>query len=202
MKRIADFFWPDNDTHCHPVILDQVADVDKVLELVDGRDVVVQAGGNVGVWARRLAPDFKRVYTFEPDKENFECLDKNITEENVQKYNYALGDKGVRVKMVGDKSNCGAYQVEEGGDIPVIRIDDLDLNACDLIYLDIEGYELMALNGGMKTIEKFHPVIAYEDKKLSEKYGYKKGGIEGIFKEYGYEVALRIHRDVVLCWSS
>lgn len=201
MRLINGIYWPDQDIDCHPVVSQQVNDLDKVLPLVKGDKVVVQAGGNVGIWPKRLSKHFEKVYTFEPDKENFECLIQNVNEENVIIHHAALGDEKINIHMVGTKRNCGAYQVEEGGDTPVMRIDDLGLEACDLIYLDIEGYELMALNGGIETILKFHPVIAYEDKKLSQKYGYNKGDIEHIFKDYGYEVAMRIHRDVVLCWS-
>jgi hypothetical protein len=36
------------------------------------------------------------------------------------------------------------------------------LEICDLIHLDIEGYEKKALLGGRKTIERCNPVVVIE----------------------------------------
>jgi hypothetical protein len=42
------------------------------------------------------------------------------------------------------------------------RIDDLNLPSCDLIHLDVEGYEAAALQGAIETIKKFKPVVIIE----------------------------------------
>ena len=44
-----------------------------------------------------------------------------------------------------------------------LTIDSLHL-APNVIHLDVEGYELEVLNGAMKTIETFKPVIVSEIK--------------------------------------
>lgn len=85
------------------------------------------------------------------------------------------------------------------GGLPTLCIDDLSLRECDLIYLDIEGYEFRALRGALATIERCHPVIVVEDKGLSERYGSARGDIEKwLGAEFGYRVAARPHKDVVL----
>jgi hypothetical protein len=85
------------------------------------------------------------------------------------------------------------------GDIaPIDTLDSLNLPALDLLYLDIEGFEMMAIIGGLETIVKFKPVIAIEDKGLSERYGYKQGQAEKFLASHGYEVVARPHRDVVM----
>ena len=204
MKQIQGFYWPDSDNDCHPVILQQSADIKVVLDHVQAFDVCVQAGGNVGVWAKILAEKFHAVYTFEPDPENFSCLVRNVPEHNVVKFNAALGE-GPAFIQVGapdeaHRNNCGAYQVMGQGIYPVMTIDSLDLPACDLLYLDIEGYELFALQGAYKTIEKYHPVVSIEQKKLPLMYGCKiEEAANWLIKEFGYEVVERPHRDVVLC---
>ena len=138
-------------------------------------DLCVQAGGNVGVWPRILAKRFKTVVTFEPDKENFECLNKNCPELNIVKLPNVLSDvhEDVEVKSPNKAhdNNCGAYQVFPDGDIQSALIDELELHACGLIYLDVEGYELKALKGAAYTIQEFKPVVAFEDKKLPNMYG-------------------------------
>lgn len=66
-------------------------------------------------------------------------------------------------------------------------IDDLDLESCDLIQLDVEGYEHEVLTGAIKTIEKFKPTISVE----------RGGGLIDFLKPYGYQEVARTFDDVV-----
>lgn len=136
---------------------------DGYIEFCRGREVVVQAGGNCGLYPKLFAKYFKRVYTFEPDALNFHCLVNNCQEDNIIKINAALGDTN---KLVGINNGCkvntGAYTINEKGYIPTFTIDQLALDACDLIQLDIEGYEVFAIKGALETIRKFKPVISME----------------------------------------
>ena len=203
MKKVGNYWWPDHDKHWHPVAPSQLADLQNAMKYVKKAGVAVQAGGNVGVWPKKMAEAFGVVYTFEPDPENFNCLTKNVQEHNVVKFNAGLADthKMITVKppVKNEEFNCGAYQTYEGGYIPTLRIDDLDLPGCDLIYLDIEGYELFALQGAKKTIEKYHPVIALEQKPLPEMYGLLPDeATEYLVALHGYTVKERVHRDTIL----
>jgi len=49
----------------------------------------------------------------------------------------------------------------------MLMLDQLELDACGLIQLDVEFYELNVLRGALKTIEKFKPVITCELGRLS-----------------------------------
>lgn len=188
------YLWPESDRHAWRAIFREVRDSEKALKYVQKFDYAVQAGGNCGVWANYLRKQFNEVYSIEPDWENYLCLIKNT--HDVKTIWAALGEKHDFVGLDKDPANIGAHQVKQGGHIPVVTIDDLDLPACDLIALDIEGMEPFALKGASKTIEKFKPVLMLEDKGLSERYGLPKGWSETI---EDYEIVERIHRDVVLC---
>lgn len=202
MKEINNFWWPDNDKDCHPAVLQEVYKINLLDQYLKDKKVCIQAGGNVGVFPKKLAQDFDVVYTFEPDPYNFECLAKNCPEPNIIKFQSALG-KDHKMITVGVsrpdlKNNCGAYQVIGDGFTPTIMIDDLDLPSCDLIYLDIEGYELFALQGAIKTIEKFHPVIVIENKDLPLMYGTTPDEVLEYLICNGYKIAERVQRDVIL----
>lgn len=190
--------WPASDRECYRAVIANVSDVDASIAYAKGRQVAVQAGGNCGVWPRYMAAHFATVYTFEPDPVNFHCLTANVP-ENVVARMAALGDEPGHVGLICDPKNVGAHYIEGHGPIEVVTIDSLSLAACDLIALDIEGYELKALQGAADTIRRFRPVIQIEDKGLSEKYGTFRGDAERWLKAgFGYKVMARVNRDVIL----
>lgn len=199
------WLWPAGDKKLIGVF-DQVADIEVILPHVpaDRRAVCIQAGGACGIWPLRFAQLFESVFTFEPQIDNYECLVANCGGSGVIAQHAALGnDYGtVRVENdVSERDNWGAgYVVPAASGVPTKRIDDLALDACDLICLDVEGAELDALKGGARTIEAFHPVIALEDKPLPHLHRFRRdvGDPERWLAQFGYRVVERIHRDVIL----
>lgn len=193
--------WPEADRDCAAVVFDTAPDLEIALGLCKGRRVVVQAGGNCGVWPRYLATRFETVYTFEPDPANFTALAFNTAEfPNVIRTQAGLGHWPEQVELVREAANCGAHYVAEDrlGSLPIVRLDDFRLCDCDLVVLDVEGYEPRAIKGALLTIGRFKPVVVVEDKGLSVKYGSPIGTVEKMLAPYGYTVAARVHRDVVL----
>ena len=190
------FVWPKTDREGRFGALTDVRQMGAFLEHVKSREVVVQAGGNVGVYPAYLAKQFQYVHTFEPDPENYACLIKNIAtcEGNIRTYNAALGaEEGVCGVSLEVADNCGTVRINGDGNIPMRTIDAMELPACDLIWLDIEGYELQALKGAEKTVEKFWPAIIIEDARhhnypvpLTEKHGIAPGAATEWLYDHGY----------------
>lgn len=199
MIKRGEFFWPESDDWCWRVIHDELPDLDAALSLFDGREVAVQAGGNVGVWAAHLAKTFRKVYTFEPVEENYACLLLNVP-DNVVCQKCGLSDKPGKTGMHMVDGNAGAHYIGGSGSIDLITVDSLALEACDFLCLDIEGAEPMALHGAVETIRKFRPVVMMEEKGLSEKYyGIAKGAAERwLIREFGYRIATKVRKDVIL----
>jgi len=161
---------------------------ENVSKFVEQKNIVVQAGGNCGFYIKKYADLFKLVYTFEPDPINFYCLNLNVTEPNVLKFQAALGREHKGVSMGNFLADVGATHVAGDGVIPTMRVDDLALVGCDLLHLDIEGYELHALQGAEETIKKYHPVIALEFyKDWAARYNTSLIDIENYLKTLGYE---------------
>lgn len=128
---------------------------------------VVQAGGNMGIYPYLLGKFFQRVYTFEPDPLNFHCLVNNCQLDNIIKINAAVGAEHVMISVKKNYDwNCGMHQVlydKDNGVVPQLMIDDLALQSCDLVWLDIEGYEVQALLGAYDTINKHKPIVMVEN---------------------------------------
>jgi FkbM family methyltransferase len=199
IQREYGFWWPADDAWCYKVIHQEVGDADLAIGLTKGRTLAVQAGGNVGVWAAYLAKRFERVVTVEPDATNYECLKRNVP-ANVERQRAAFGSEPGWINLTRVDGNAGAHYADTTrGDIPRILIDELNLPACDLLILDVEGSEPDALYGAEQTIRKFRPVVMFEEKGLSERYyGIKRGMAETWLKGLGYTVRAKVRADVVM----
>ena len=194
--------WPKGDKKL-VLVFDHVADIDGFMQYVDKREVCIQAGGACGVWPYRFAQLFENVYTFEPQPENFACLMANCDLPNITAFNAPLSNDREKYTISNDiheRENFGAgYAVRNAAGLEAMMIDDLKLDACDLIQLDIEGFERNALLGGSETIARHRPVIVLEEKPLNHlplSQGQKAR--EWLQAEFGYKQVDKIHWDVIL----
>lgn len=195
--------WPAEDRACAAVVFDTTSDLQHALKHVRNWHCAVQAGGNMGVWALALATHFEQVLTFEADRRNYRALSWNVAHEpSILAFPFALdmrtGEWCATELPPREVGNAGAIRISQGETTPTMALDSLNLFQCDLIYLDIEGYEMRALVGATETIKAHRPVVAFEDKGLSDHYGVKKGDAERYLASLGYVVASRPHRDVVM----
>lgn len=160
----------------------------KYFEHVKNFDIVVTAGANCGMYTRMYSKKFKSVYAFEPDSLNFHCMVMNNQKPNVIKFNCALGDinqlvgvyetapgnAGMHEVRISEADMSNSYTKSTGTKlndfiVPMLSIDCLNLPACDLIQLDVQGWEHKCLLGAQQTINKYHPVIILEYGQQDEK---------------------------------
>ncbi len=131
---------------------------------------------HAGTFFGDMLPSFSssvsgHVYAFEPVLENYIlarlCVEKNNL-SNVILFHAALSDgvSNVRVNTGIDEQvhRGGASFIDEKGVISAtLAIDNLSLSDVAVIQLDVEGHELKALQGAVRTIQKSHPIIMIED---------------------------------------
>lgn len=137
----------------------------KYYEHLKDRNTVITGGAACGMHVRFYAKDFKHVIAFEPDPRSFFCMCLNNPYENVVKLNAAIGRGHGIIGIARNPTNIGSNMVvppTETHHVPMMTIDSLNVDACDLLQLDVEGYEEHALLGAQKTIEKYKPVIVLE----------------------------------------
>jgi FkbM family methyltransferase len=186
--ELKNLWWPQYDwgmwryMHKHRIAPEFF---DELMTHVTGTGVMIQAGGNCGQYVRQFSQRFGTVYTFEPDSINFLCLTLNCG-DNVIKTQACVGNERKFVNIDRGRDS-GAIHVSGLGNIPTVIIDEMDLPACDLIQLDIEGYELFALQGAKRTIKKYHPVIMVEwYDAWAERYSTNKTMLDDFFSKLGY----------------
>lgn len=198
VQKDQGMWWPESDVHCMAAMRESLTDIQHIIPFVKNFDTCIQAGGNVGIWPLEFSKYFKNVYTFEPDPENFDCLDLNTKGvNNIYAYNSALGEKLGMCSVSRSADNCGAGYINFSGPVPINSVDHLELDNIGLIQLDIEGHELPALKGAEGTIRRFSPVIVIEEKGLSERYGIKSGDTQKYLEGLGYTLKKEVNRDLI-----
>ncbi len=148
-------------------------------------DVILDIGANIGFYAKilsELTGSKGKVHCFEPDITNFLHL-KKATEglSNVIVNNKAVGSKSETLKIYTSKNINVDHRTykpdtfDKEIDIDAVSIDDyLGANLkVDLIKMDIQGFEMQAVKGMIKTFQNNSSL-----KLISEfwPYGLKKAG--------------------------
>lgn len=141
---------------------------------------ILDLGANIGLTAIALANICTqgKVAAIEPMPPTFAMLKKNLlysNMHNVKAYNFAVGNKEDTVIMQGSHSFlAGAFisnvHKNEAQDlsekVPVKRLDDtfdlFDMDQVDFMKIDVEGYELFALEGAKKILNRFKPIVYLE----------------------------------------
>ena len=105
---------------------------------------------------------YKKCFAFEPDKDNFEKLKKNVAAyPNISAYQ--LGTYYRRDSLHFSEGNDTGSSIQSNGGV-IIEVDSIDnvTNGEEVSYIkmDIEGAELDTLKGARETILKYRPKLA------------------------------------------
>ncbi len=127
---------------------------------------VIDVGANIGdltIPLSRIVGDSGRVYAIESNPETFNVLCANLalnSIRNTKPINAFVADS-VDVDTGGQWGKL-AY-VGEGWGPNFIALDSLDLPACHLIKVDVDGKELEVLRSGEMQIERHRPILYFEN---------------------------------------
>lgn len=135
---------------------------------------------HAGAFCGDMLPSFSKsvngfVYAFEPVLENFIMSKQSVMQNDLQNvflFNAALGNevKCLRINTgIGQNwHRAGGSAIDEIGNLCAsLTVDNFTYSSLILIQLDVEGFELNALQGAENTIKQHHPIIALEDNKLN-----------------------------------
>lgn len=177
--------------------------LDAVVARVPRRRVALQAGANLGIFPKRLAASFETVYTFEPSPALFPLVCRNAPEPNIIRFQAALGYHRQFVSVSQERRDGkpdpheGITHVSGAGPIPTMRIDDLGLPVCDLVQLDLEGFELYALQGAVETLARCRPVLCVEINKSLGFMGIDINQVHRFIADAGYRFVEKRQSDWV-----
>jgi len=162
----------------------------EVKQYINPNRNILEIGGHCGtssiVYASYLLDD-KKVFVYEPQKNMYNLLVKNITQNNLEHkiipnnsgvFCYSGigsmneidldGGGGIVEKRYNEESHlqcnfggiCLGYNGEK---VNLITIDDMRLDDIGFIHCDAQGAETFIFSKGLETIKKNRPVILYEN---------------------------------------
>lgn len=120
-------------------------------------DIVVDLGGNLGIFTRfAYQCGASKIITFEPDRRYFEILQKN-SPDNVILFNAAIGDKLGKITL-SESTHLGGSTVLYKDNLQYTQypvnvytlnhiLDNGLIDHIDFLKIDIEGSEILALQG-------------------------------------------------------
>jgi len=132
---------------------------------IEKGDTVLDLGSHIGYYtliAAELVGEKGKVFAFEPEPTNFVLLKKNIKINNyqnvipVQKAVSNKNGKG-RLYLKEKKTQNRIYDSQENDpfiEIETVRLEDYIKERVDFIKMDIEGSEVMAINGMIALFQK------------------------------------------------
>lgn len=168
-------------------------------EYIDPSKNILEIGAHCGtstlVYLSFLNPE-QKIYAYEPQKELFELLKRNIEQNNLQDRIIAInkavfcfsgngymndvdldGGGGNILERYNTEGNLpcnygGTCIGKNGEAVEFTTIDDINLENIGFIHIDAQGSENFILSKSINTISKYKPVIYYENNEEYCKYLY------------------------------
>jgi FkbM family methyltransferase len=148
-------------------------------KIIKPQDIFLDIGANIGYFSLLVANNVPtaKIFSFEPMKELFEKLEKNVLIngfKNIKAINIAIGNVNEdRELFLSGTDNLGMSSFKQPENfsgqkekVKVVTIDEWfktsGLSRIDIIKIDVEGYELSALKGMKEVLQNFKPLVIVE----------------------------------------
>jgi FkbM family methyltransferase len=172
-------------------------------QLIKPGQVVLDIGSNIGAHTVPLAQfvgPSGRVLAFEPQRIPFYSLCANVVLNNLDNvvcHQAAVGEVAGSLAVpeldYWAENNFGGMELTRDFShrrtytVPLLKIDDLRLDNCHFMKIDVEGMERKVLAGAVETIRRFRPILYVEDDRLE-----RSAELRAFLESLGFE--LYVHR--------
>lgn len=162
--------------------------INLIVEKIKKPSVIVDIGANIGFYTTIFSEiDIQNtIYSFEPDKDNFKILQKNVNKirnSRITLENLAVGNKNAKIKLYKSHLINVDHQTYDSGEnrtfelVKCTKLDDYfpKNTKIDFIKIDTQGFDYFAILG-CKRILQDNPKITI----LGElwPYGLTKSGVD------------------------
>jgi FkbM family methyltransferase len=154
----------------------EVGTIDVIQQCLLPTDNFVDVGASIGLMSLVASKKCSRgmILAFEPQKERFEILKKNVELndcKNIQAFNNGLGENNEQLQLHTDIFSPSIVDVENSNGnhelIDILVLDEVlenkGINTIKFIKMDVEGFELNVLKGARSILSKKDaPIICVE----------------------------------------
>ncbi len=144
-----------------------------LLDVLLGNDgTFYDVGGNFGYFSLSLAarPGSKgHIHTFEPHPTSFAELKQHIAASglggHITPHDIALSDQDGTGRLRIDSLHSALTKLVDGAggvDVPLQKLDSLDLPKPDVLKIDVEDHELAVLKGGKRLLTDHRSAVLFE----------------------------------------
>jgi FkbM family methyltransferase len=166
--------------------------------------IMLDIGANIAWYSIVLAKECRlKVYAFEPHPFNFSMLSKNIRSnnaDNIHPFQKAIADKEGRMKLHIYKSyNMGRHSLVNHGktgqfhEVETISVDNfmlgqgLEHSPVELFKIDIEGFEMAAMRGAVKTLSRTRFVFSEYSPAIMKSIGESPDEYIDLMQRLGFD---------------
>ena len=165
---------------------------DQFIEAIKTAKVYVDCGAEYGFYIRlalKYGPKDIRIVAFEPEPIRFDLLVQSLRGfHNVKVYPYAVADRQAVVQVTKPESGIslsisGLLHISgEVSQVNAVALDDvLQDTKVDVLKMDVEGAEDLAIRGALKVLSQkpllfieFHPGAAESSWAILASFGYAR----------------------------
>lgn len=145
-----------------------------LLNNLNQRTLFIDVGANNGYYSMLASRNCDTIYAFEPVKNNYQRLLRNIELngfKNITPYQIALGNKEENKQIYISEKEDGSdtmLKIKKAIDQETVRTQKLDNimrnKNCEstIVKIDVEGYEREVIEGGREFIKACKPLIIFE----------------------------------------
>ena len=179
--------------------LHEFPDMGYLLHVLREDDLFVDVGANVGSYTiLACAAKRARGYAFEPVPSTYKRLLENVRLNNIDDrvacLNFGLGREDGVILFTGDMDtvNHAIAEGEQHENVVEVTVTSLDKalsgTAPALMKIDVEGYEILVLEGGQRTLKDkgLHSVIM-ELNGSGSRYGFDEPKILSMMLDHGFK---------------
>jgi FkbM family methyltransferase len=179
---------------------------------------VVDAGANIGLYsllASQLIGESGQVFSFEPSRETYSRLEKNIAlnqVSNVKAFNLGLGDNNnqelvlrqdigyedaeryiVPQDVTIDNDLENVSEIYKSESVKVVTLDsclkNCGINTIDFLKIDTEGFEYYILNGAKEYLKNPNLILLFECTELgTQRANTSQKQVFDLLSEFGFEL--------------
>jgi FkbM family methyltransferase len=171
-------------------------EIDLFEQIVRPADVVLDVGANIGahtLWLAKKVGPTGRVYAFEPQRIVYQTLCANMALNSISNAfctQAALGEKASSIVVpplnysaANNFGGVGLGSYTTGESVPVMTLDSLNLSACRLVKIDVEGMEASVLRGATETVQRCKPILYVENDRVE-----KSTDLMRLIDDLGYDM--------------